>query len=336
MSALRKLVIIGGGPGGLTAGIYASRAQLEPLMIEGIQRGGQLTTTTEVENYPGFPEGVDGTELVTMMRQQAEKFGTEFLSEDVESVDFSTRPFVVKTASQIFHAQSVIISTGAQAKYLGLDSEKRLVGKGVSVCATCDGFFFRGKDIVVVGGGDSAMEEAIFLTKFARSVKVIHRRKDFRASPIMVQRASDNEKIDFVFDSVVDEVLGEESVTGVRIRNVETDESSELSVDGVFIAIGHKPNTSLFGDQLQLDDKGYLVTTSTKTSIEGVFAAGDVQDPLYRQAATAVGTGCAAALHAQWYVEALEAEEEAQAKIKAEKTSKKKKKKKKKKSKRTK
>lgn len=310
MSTPRKVVIIGGGPSGLTAAIYASRAQLQPLMIEGFLRGGQLTTTTEVENYPGFPEGVDGNTLMESMRAQAEKFGTEFLSEDVVSVDFSKQPFVVKTDSTTVEALSVIISTGAQPKYLGLPSEQKMIGKGVSVCATCDGFFYRGKDVVVVGGGDAAMEEAIFLTKFANSVKVIHRRDQFRASQIMVERARENEKIDFVLDSEVQEVLGDDGVTGVRLKNVKTEETTDLTVDGVFIAIGHKPNTQLFESSspgaLDLDSKGYLLTNGRKTSVPGVFACGDVQDSIYRQAVTAAGTGCEAALEAQWYVEKLE------------------------------
>ena len=314
MSTARKVVIIGGGPSGLTAAIYSARAQLEPLMIEGILRGGQLTTTTEVENYPGFAEGIDGTLLMTQMRAQAEKFGCEFLSEDVVSVDFSKRPFVIKTGSKTVKAHSVIISTGAQPRYLGLESEKKLVGHGVSVCATCDGFFFREKNVIVVGGGDAAMEEAIFLTRFAKSVKVVHRRDEFRASQIMVDRAAENDKIEFVFNSTVEEVLGDKVVTGVRLKSTVDDTERELSCDGVFIAIGHKPNTDLFAGEIELDEKGYIVTDRRKTNIEGVFAAGDVQDSVYRQAVTAAGTGCEAALEAQWYLESQEAQKQARKK----------------------
>ncbi len=324
MKTLRNVVIIGGGPSGLTAAIYTARAQLEPLMIEGIQPGGQLTTTTEVENYPGFADGVDGNELMQSMRQQAERFGTEFLSESVVSVDFSNKPFKIKTESQEIEALSVIISTGAQPRMLGLDSEKALTGRGVSVCATCDGFFYRGKDVIVVGGGDAAMEEAIFLTRFASSVKVVHRRDQFRASPIMVQRARDNEKIEFILESALEEILAAESEHGgvvdrVKIKNLKSGELSEVPVDGVFIAIGHKPVTSIFAGALELDEKGYIRTTDTRTSIEGVFAAGDVQDSKYRQAVTAAGSGCQAALEAQWYLESLTASisEEAKPKKKA-------------------
>lgn len=303
-----KVVVIGGGPSGLTAAIYASRAQLGPLMIEGIQPGGQLTTTTEVENYPGFPDGVDGNELMQNMRRQAEKFGTEFLSESVISVDFSCYPYLIETGSKKVSALSVIVSTGAQPKLLGLESEKRLTGHGVSVCATCDGFFFRGKKVAVVGGGDAAMEEAIFLTRFAESVMVIHRRDQFKASPIMVQRARDNGKIEFVMETEVEEILSADGkvVTGVRLKNLVTEATREVDLDGIFVAIGHSPNTTLFQNKLKLDALGYIETDSTRTSVPGVFACGDVQDAKYRQAITAAGTGCEAALEAQWYLESVE------------------------------
>lgn len=309
MEKQRSVVIIGGGPSGLTAAIYTARAQMKPLMIEGFQPGGQLTTTTEVENYPGFASGVDGNELMQSMREQAERFGTEFLSESVISVDFSSRPFKIKTDSQEIEALSVIISTGAQPRMLGLDSEKALTGRGVSVCATCDGFFYRGKEVIVVGGGDAAMEEAIFLTRFASSVKIVHRRDQFRASPIMVQRARDNDKIEFLLNSTVDEIKANDEglVDRVVLKNVEDGSSAEHAVDGVFISIGHKPVTGIFADALDLDEKGYILTTDTRTSVEGVFAAGDVQDSKYRQAVTAAGSGCQAALEAQWYIESLEA-----------------------------
>lgn len=309
MEKQRSVVIIGGGPSGLTAAIYTARAQMKPLMIEGFQPGGQLTTTTEVENYPGFASGVDGNELMQSMREQAERFGTEFLSESVISVDFSSRPFKIKTDSQEIEALSVIISTGAQPRMLGLDSEKALTGRGVSVCATCDGFFYRGKEVIVVGGGDAAMEEAIFLTRFASSVKIAHRRDQFRASPIMVQRARDNDKIEFLLNSTVDEIKANDEglVDRVVLKNVEDGSSAEHAVDGVFISIGHKPVTGIFADALDLDEKGYILTTDTRTSVEGVFAAGDVQDSKYRQAVTAAGSGCQAALEAQWYIESLEA-----------------------------
>lgn len=308
-SSHHKVVIIGGGPSGLTAAIYTARAQLEPLMIEGIQPGGQLTTTTEVENFPGFADGVDGTELMQNMRRQAEKFGTRFLSESVLAVDFSVRPFKITSESGEITADSVIISTGAQPRMLGLSAEKELTGRGVSVCATCDGFFYRNKDVIVVGGGDAAMEEANFLTRFARSVKVIHRSDQFRASAIMLDRARRNEKISFVTGAVVKDILSGDdgTVNRVKVEMVDRGEIEEIPVDGVFIAIGHKPNTALFKGAIALDEKGYIITAGTRTTVEGVFAAGDVQDSRYRQAVTAAGSGCEAALEAQWYLERIEA-----------------------------
>lgn len=310
MSLKTKLVILGGGPAGLTAAIYAARGQLNPVVIEGVQSGGQLMATSEVENFPGFPEGVQGPQLMDDMRKQALRFGTQFISENAVSVRLDSYPFVIVTEEQEVECDALIITTGAAARQIGIPSERQLMGRGVSVCATCDGFFFRGKDIAVVGGGDAAMEEAIFLTRFAKSVTLIHRRDKFRASPIMVKRAQDNAKIKFVLDSVVDDILdgGTGSVTAVRVRNVKTDEVTELPLTGVFVAIGHEPTTSLFRGQLELSEHGYIKTTETRTNIVGVFAAGDVQDAKYRQAITAAGAGCMAALNAQWYLDDLEQE----------------------------
>ncbi|MEK6275769.1 MAG: thioredoxin-disulfide reductase [Actinomycetota bacterium] len=306
---VRDLIIIGGGPAGYTAALYAARANLNPLVIEGISFGGQLMITSDVENYPGYPEGVLGPEMMKDFRGQAERFGAEFLTEDVTAVDFSERPFTVEVDDDEYSARTVIVATGASARQLGLDSEKELQGRGVSYCAVCDAAFFRGKDVVVVGGGDSAMEEAIFLTKFADKVTIVHRRDDFRASPIMYDRARANPKIEFVTNAVVEEVLGEEGrVTGVRMRDVNTGETREIPAQGLFVAVGHDPNTSLFLEQLEHDVPGYLITQpgSTATNIHGVFAAGDVVDHTYRQAVTAAGTGAMAALDA----ERLLAEEE--------------------------
>lgn len=307
-----KVTILGSGAAGLTAAIYAARANLEPLVIEGLQAGGQLTITTDVENFPGFPEGIQGPDLMTRMHKQAERFGTEFIYDNAESVDLSRRPFVVKTSEQEIHTDVLIICTGASAKLLGLDSESRLMGHGVSACATCDGFFFRDKKVYVVGGGDTAMEEAMFLTRFASSVTLIHRREQFRASAIMSERAKRNEKIEFILNSVIEEIgdVDAKEVKWIRLRNIKTNEVQTLDADGVFIAIGHQPNTELFTDQLELDETGYIITDGVKTKITGVFAAGDVMDSIYRQAVTAAGTGCRAALEAQWLLENEEAEEE--------------------------
>ena len=305
-SDVRDVIIIGSGPAGLTAAIYTSRASLSPLLIEGEpsstsdQPGGQLMLTTDVENYPGFPDGVMGPELMQNMRKQAERFGTEILTDKVTAVDLSERPFRVSVRDQEYRARAVIVSTGAQSLMLGLEGEERLIGHGLSTCATCDGFFFRGQDIAVVGGGDSAIEEATFLTKFADKVSIIHRRDELRASKIMQERAFANEKIEFLWDTVVDEILGDERLEGVRTRDVKTGETAVLPVTGLFVAIGHKPNTDLFRGQLEMeDDTGYLVTEprSSATNVPGVFACGDVQDHTYRQAVTAAGSD-AGALHA--------------------------------------
>ena len=309
---VRELIIIGGGPAGYTAALYAARANLNPLVIEGISFGGQLMITSDVENYPGYPEGVLGPEMMEDFRKQAERFGAEFLRDDVTSVDFSERPFRVEVGDNEYRARAVIVATGASARQLGLDSERALQGRGVSYCAVCDAAFFRDKEVVVVGGGDSAMEEAIFLTKFARKVTVVHRRKEFRASPIMFDRARANEKIEFITNAVVDEVLGEEGrVTGVLIRDVNTGEIREIPAQGLFVAVGHDPNTSLFLEQLDHDEPGYLITQpgSTATNIPGVFAAGDVVDHVYRQAVTAAGTGAMAALDAERLLAAEEGHE---------------------------
>jgi thioredoxin reductase (NADPH) len=305
---MRNLVIIGSGPAGLTAAIYAARANLSPLLIEGWQSGGQLTTTTEVENYPGFAKGIMGPELMKEMRAQAERFGTEFLTGDVSAVSFKNHPLTLTIDDErTVQAKTVIIATGASAIPIGLPNEKRLTGHGVSTCATCDGFFFRGKELIVVGGGDSAMEEATFLTKFATKVSIVHRRDKLRASKIMQDRAMKNEKIAFSWNSVVEDVLGQDVVTGVRLRNVVTGKISELACAGVFVAIGHRPNTALFAGQIDMDEKGYIRThAGTATSIPGVFAAGDVQDSLYRQAVTAAGSGCMAAIDAERFLESSE------------------------------
>jgi thioredoxin reductase (NADPH) len=297
---VRELIIIGGGPAGYTAALYAARANLEPLVIEGFQWGGQLMITSDVENYPGYVEGVLGPEMMKDFRRQAERFGAEYISDDVTRVDLSERPFRVYVGDEDYRAQAVIVATGANARQLGLASERKLQGRGVSYCAVCDAAFFREKDTVVVGGGDSAMEEATFLTKFADKVTVVHRRDDFRASPIMLDRARANDKIEWVTNAVVDEVVGDVGVTGVRVRDVNTDELSELPADGLFVAIGHDPNTELFVGQLEMDEHGYLIThDGTATNVEGVFAAGDVVDHTYRQAITAAGMGSMAALDAE-------------------------------------
>ena len=300
------VVIIGSGPAGLTAAIYTARANLAPLMIEGSQAGGQLTLTTDVENFPGFPQGIMGPQLIQDMRAQAERFGTVFQTADVTKVDLSRRPFVVTINDEdTIQARSLIISTGASANLLGLDSESRLLGHGVSTCATCDGFFFRGQPIVVIGGGDSAMEEATFLTKFASHVTIVHRRDKLRASKIMQDKAMKNDKISFRWNSMVEEVLGDDVVTGLRLRDVVANDTATLDCKGVFVAIGHTPNTQLFRGQIDTDANGYIQTShGTATNVPGVFAAGDVQDPHYRQAITAAGTGCMAAMDAERFLEA--------------------------------
>jgi thioredoxin reductase (NADPH) len=305
---MRQIVIIGSGPAGLTAAIYAARANLSPLLIEGWQSGGQLTTTTEVENYPGFSKGIMGPELMKEMRAQAERFGTECLIGDVSAVALTRRPFSLTIdGERTVETAALIIATGASAVQLGLPNEARLIGHGVSTCATCDGYFFRDKDLMVVGGGDSALEEAVFLTKFARTVTVVHRRDKLRASKIMQDRAVKHEKIFFAWNSVVEDILGQDHVTGVRLKNVVTGAATEQACAGVFIAIGHRPNTDLFTGQLDMDAQGYLLTSQgTATSIPGVFAAGDVQDATYRQAVTAAGSGCMAAIDAERFLEARE------------------------------
>jgi thioredoxin reductase (NADPH) len=307
-NGVRELIIIGGGPAGYTAALYAARANLDPLVIEGFQWGGQLMITSYVENYPGYPEGVLGPEMMKDFRRQAARFGGEFISDDVSRVDFSERPFRVYVGDDEYLAEAVIVATGANARVLGLTSERNLQGRGVSYCAVCDAAFFREKEIVVVGGGDSAMEEAMFLTKFGDKVTVVHRRDEFRASQIMEDRARANEKIEWITNAVVDEVIGDDAVTAVRIRDVNTGEITELPADGLFVAIGHDPNTKLFVDSLELDGAGYIVTKpgSTETSVEGVFAGGDVVDHTYRQAVTAAGMGCMAALDAERWLAARE------------------------------
>ncbi|MDD9369581.1 MAG: thioredoxin-disulfide reductase [Acidimicrobiales bacterium] len=319
MSDNRKVIIIGSGPAGLTAAVYTARASLEPLLLEGEpsstsdQPGGQLMLTTEVENFPGFPEGVMGPELMMRFREQAVRFGTEVRTEKVSRVDLSARPFGVwigdpNSAEPTYTAEALIISTGAQSLLLGVERESELIGHGLSTCATCDGFFFKGQDIAVIGGGDSALEEALFLTKFASTVTVVHRRSTLRASKIMQERAFANDKIKFLWNHVVESVSGDTKLEGVTVRNVITDETSELPVTGLFVAIGHKPNTDLFKGQLEMEESGYLVTGlaggASTTNVEGVFACGDVQDHTYRQAITAAGSGCQAAIDAERWLEA--------------------------------
>ena len=302
MPDLHELVIVGSGPAGLTAAVYAGRANLAPIVIEGIGAGGQLMLTTDVENYPGFPDGILGPELMMKFREQAERFGAEFITADADRVELTLGgPHGVWVGDREFRARSMVITTGAKARMLGLPNEQRLLGHGVSTCATCDGFFFREKPIAVVGGGDSAIEEAIFLTKFATSVSLIHRREELRASKIMQDRAFANSKIEFVWNSEVADVMGDGSVEAVRLRDTVTGTESDLEVAGMFVAIGHDPNTALFRDQLELDENGYIITAadSTRTSVEGVFAAGDVQDHVFRQAITASGSGCMAAIEAE-------------------------------------
>ncbi len=301
----KKVVILGSGPAGLTAAIYAARAGLAPLVIQGIQAGGQLTTTTMVENFPGFSQGILGPDLMDEMQKQAVRFGAETLFENADSVDLSARPFKIKAGQVTVEAESLIITTGASPKYLGLPSERKLLGHGISVCATCDGFFFKDKIVFVIGGGDAALEEAITLTRFAKSVTVVHRRDQLRASKILVERAKATAKLGFIFDSTVEEILdgGKGLVSAVKLKNVKDGQLSEHAVDGIFIAIGHNPNTELFQGQLAVNSHGYLVADGVKTNIPGVFAAGDVKDERYRQAIVAAGDGCMAAMEAQWFVE---------------------------------
>ena len=302
-----QTIIIGSGPAGLTAAVYAARAGMEPLVIEGLAAGGQLMLTTEVENYPGFPDGVMGPEMMDLFRKQAERFGTRFVSSAITQVDLSSRPFRVWVDSDEYSAETVIVSTGASAQWIGVPGEEKLRGHGVSSCATCDGFFFKEREIVVVGGGDSAMEEALFLTRFASRVTVVHRRDEFRASKIMADRVLHHPKITVRWNTVVDSILGDGSVTGVRLRDTITGAVSDLAVEGVFVAIGHTPNTALFTGQLDLDARGYLLTfKGTATSVPGVFGAGDVVDSTYRQAITAAGMGCQAAMDAERWLEAQE------------------------------
>lgn len=307
-SDVREVIVIGGACAGYAAALYTARANMNPLVIEGVNWGGQLMITSDVENYPGYPEGVLGPEMMQQFRKQAERFGAEFVTDDVTKVDFSERPFRVWIGDDEYRAETVIVATGANARQLGLESERKLQGRGVSYCAVCDAAFFGDREVVVVGGGDSAMEEATFLAKFASKVTVVHRRDGFRASPIMVDRARSNEKIEFVLDSVVEDVLGEETgqVTGVVLRNLKTEERTEIPADGFFVAIGHDPTTELFRGQLDMDDAGYLRTKGkgTETNVPGVFASGDVQDHVYRQAVTAAGSGCMAALDAERWLAA--------------------------------
>jgi len=310
---VREVIIIGGGPAAFTAALYSARANLNPLVIEGFAWGGQLMITSDVENYPGYPDGVLGPEMMQDLRRQAERFGTEFITDDVTKVDFSERPFRVWVGEDEYRGEAVIVTTGANARQIGLESEKKFQGRGVSYCAVCDAAFFKEREVVVVGGGDSAMEEATFLAKFATKVTVVHRRDTFRASPIMVDRARANDRIEFMLDSVVEEVLGDDAVTGVAIRNVKTDERVEIPTDGFFVAIGHDPNTALFRGQLDMDEAGYIETRgkTTETNVPGVFAAGDVQDHVYRQAVTAAGSGCMSALDAERFLTAQEGQPEA-------------------------
>lgn len=305
---IHKVVIVGSGPAGLTAAIYAGRAELEPLVIAGIQPGGQLTITTDVENFPGFPEAIQGPELMMNMTKQAERFGAKIVQESVVSVNLSSKPYIVKTDNNEFKTQSIIIATGAEVKWLGLENETRLRGKGVTACATCDGFFFKGLDILVIGGGDSAMEEASFLTKFGKSVTIVHRSNEFRASKIMLKRAQDNPKISFVTNVTILDILGKDSMEGIRVRDNETGEERDIAAQGYFVAIGHTPVVGIFKDAgVELDDKGYIAQKQfTQTNIEGVFVAGDVHDHRYRQAISSAGEGCKAAIDVEKYLTSLE------------------------------
>ncbi|MBC85803.1 MAG: thioredoxin-disulfide reductase [Bdellovibrionaceae bacterium] len=307
--SVENVIIVGSGPAGLTAAIYTARANLNPLMIEGEEVGGQLMTTTDVENFPGFPDGIMGPDLMTVTRKQAERFGTRFVSRNVTKVDLSSRPFKVWVGENEYQAKSIIISTGASAKYLGLENEKKFLGRGVSACATCDGAFFRDQVVSVIGGGDTAMEEAQFLTRFAKKVYVIHRRDSFRASKIMADRVVSNDKVEVLWNSQLHDVIGDNTgVKKIAVKNVQSNEVQEIDMDGVFIAIGHKPNTEVFKGQLEMDETGYLITKpdNTYTSVDGVFAAGDVQDHVYRQAITAAGTGCMSAIDCERWLEEQE------------------------------
>jgi thioredoxin reductase (NADPH) len=308
MNDVRELIIIGGGPAGYTAALYAARANLEPLVIEGFQWGGQLMITSDVENYPGYPDGAMGPEMMAEFRRQAERFGTEYVTDDVTKVDFSERPYRVWVEDTEYRAKTVIVATGASARWLGLAGEQTYQGRGISACATCDGAFFKDRELIVVGGGDTAMEEAVFLTRFATKVTVVHRRADFRASQIMLDRARQHEKIEFITNAVIEDIHGDGKVESVTLRDTQTGRTSQLTVGGVFVAIGHDPNTKLFVDQLDHDPEGYLLTKprSTETNVPGVFAAGDVQDHTYRQAVTAAGSGCMAALDAERFLAAEE------------------------------
>ncbi len=306
---VEKIIIVGSGPAGLSAAIYTSREGFRPLVIAGTRGGGQLELTTIVENYPGFPEGIDGPVLIQKLKEQAAKFGTRFVDEDLTGVDLSKRPFRVTTGGKTYETDSVIIATGANAKWLGISSEKKFIGKGVSSCGTCDGPFFKNKNVIVVGGGDTAMEDTLFLTKFASSVTVVHRRESLRASRIMQERAMSNNKIKFVFNTTVEEILGNEKVTGVRLKDMTTGKTTEIKIDGVFVAIGYSPNTAMLQGKLRLDEKGYVVTKDeVKTDIEGVYIAGDVADSFYRQAATASASGVKCALHVREYLLRLDYE----------------------------
>jgi thioredoxin reductase (NADPH) len=308
-NSIHNVIILGSGPGGLTAALYTGRANLEPLVLEGPQPGGQLTITTDVENYPGFPEGVEGPEMMQLFRSQAERFGADCRFESAESVDFSSRPYKVTTEKETYLGNSVIVATGASARWIGLESEKKYQGQGVSACATCDGFFFKNRVIAVVGGGDTAVEEALYLTRFGSKVYLIHRRDQLRASKIMANRVMNHEKIELVWNTVVEEVLGTEQdgVTGLRLKDTQTGEEREMEAGGLFIAIGHQPNTSVFKGILDMDEQEYLVTDGVRTNVEGVFACGDAMDKVYRQAVTAAGTGCMAAIEAERWLEAQEA-----------------------------